>query len=142
MTTESVLVIVVAVVGAWNLGCGVGTDAATRLAYDLVENAAQLRQEGQELTFTHEPRSWPAGCNSGYTIELQESLHGPGAGGSLLVGCKGESNFREFGYSYSTTYHLNAVRVPVALRADKQAGEALQVTLAKHGTMADLIAVK
>jgi hypothetical protein len=59
-----------------------------------------------------------------------------------LVGCKGESDFREFGYSYSTTYHLNRVSVPVALRADKQPGEALQVTLARHGTTVDVIAVK
>jgi hypothetical protein len=140
MTTSAF--VIVAVVGASSVGCGLGTDAATRLAYDLVENAAQLRQEGQELTFAHAPRSWPAGCGSEYTIELQDSLHGPGAGGSLLVGCKGESDFREFGYSYSTTYHLNGVRVPVALRADKQAGEAIQVTLAKHGTTVDVIAVR
>lgn len=134
--------VLVAVVETANLGCGLGTDAATRLAYDLVENAEQLRQEGQELTFIHKPSSWPEGCKSGYTIELQDSLHRSGAGGSLLVGCKGESNFREFGYSYSTTYHLNAVRVPVALSVDKQAGEALQVTLAKHGTTVDVIAVQ
>ena len=141
--SQSALVFVlVAVVETANLGCGLGTDAATRLAYDLVKNAGQLRQEGQELTFTHEPSSWPEGCKSEYTIELQDTLRHPGAGGSLLVGCKGDSNFREFGYSYSTTYHLNAVRVPVALSADKQAGEALQVTLAKHGTTVDVIAVK
>ena len=59
-----------------------------------------------------------------------------------MVGCKGESNFREFGYGYSTTYHLNAVRVPAPLTVDKQAGDALPVTLAKHGTFVDVVAVK
>ena len=141
--SQSALVFVlVAVVETANLGCGLGTDAATRLAYDLVKNAGQLRQEGQELTFTHEPSSWPEGCKSEYTIELQDTLRHPGAGGSLLVGCKGESNFREFGYSYSTTHHLNAVRVPATLSADKQPGDALQVTLAKHGAVVDVVAVK
>jgi hypothetical protein len=125
-----------------SIGCGFGTDAATRLAYDVVEHAALMRQDGEELTFTHVPRSWPEGCSSGYTIELQESLHHPAAGGSLLVGCKGESNFREFGYSYSTTHHLNAVRVPATLSADKQSGDALQVTLAKHGAVVDVVVVK
>jgi hypothetical protein len=141
--TESALVFVLfAAVERANVACGFGTDAATRLAYDVVENAGQLRQEGQQLTFTHQPSSWPEGCKSGYTIELQDSLHHPDAGGSLLVGCKDEANFRELGYTYSTTYHLNAARVPVAVRADKQPGEALQVTLAKRRTTVDVVGVK
>ena len=132
----------IALIGTSSVNCGLGTDAATRLANDMVDNAARLQQDGQELTFTHVPRSWPEGCSSGYTVELQDSLRGPGRGGSLLVGCNGESRFREFGYSYATTSHLNAVRVPVALRAEKQAGEALQVTVAKHGAAVDVVAVK
>jgi hypothetical protein len=136
------LAVSLGIAGLFSAGCGLGTDAATRLAYDVVENAASIHQDGQQVTFTHVPHAWPEGCGSGYTIELQESLHHPASGGSLLVGCKGESNFREFGYSYSTTYHLNAVRVPATLRADKQAGDALQVTLSKHGAIVDVVAVK
>lgn len=78
------------IVGLFSAGCGLGTDAATRLANAIVENAASLRQEGQRVTFTHMPHAWPEGCASGYTIELQETLHHPASGGSLLVGCKGE----------------------------------------------------
>jgi hypothetical protein len=66
----------------------------------------------------------------------------PASGGSLLVGCKGEANFRSFGYSYSTTHHLNAVRVPEELSADKEFGAPLRVTLRKQGATIDLVAIK
>lgn len=87
------LAVSVGIFGVLSIGCGFGTDAATRLAYDVVENAAMMRQDGEELTFTHVPRSWPEGCSSGYTIELQESLHHPAAGGSLLVDVKASQTF-------------------------------------------------
>jgi hypothetical protein len=130
------------VIAGLTIGCGFGSDAATRLADDVVEHAALLRTNGQELTFTHSPRPSPEGCESGYTVELQDSLRGSGAGRSLRIGCKGDSHFRELGYSYTTTYHLNAVRVPAALSVDKQVAEALQVTLAKHGAVIDVVSVK
>ena len=113
----AVLAAVVALAGS---ACVLITDAATRLGQDLAENAALLQRESRaERMFLHQPRSWPSGCEGGYTVTLQESLHHPSSGGSLLVGCKGERNFQTLGYSYSTTYHLNAVRVPKELSADK-----------------------
>jgi hypothetical protein len=119
------------------------TDAATRLGKDIVEHAAVLHQEsGADRAFLHRPRSWPAGCQAGYTVTLQESLHHPTSGGSLLVGCKGEANFETLGYSYSTTYHLNAVRVPRELAADKAAGTPLRVTLRKLGNAIEVVEVK
>jgi hypothetical protein len=72
-------------------------------------------------------------------VTFQESLHHPQSGGSLLVGCKGESNFNALGYSYSTTYHLNAVRVPVELSAEKNAGAAVRVTLRKGPNDIDVV---
>ena len=125
----------VAAVALTGSACVLITDAATRLGQDLVENAALLQREsGAERMFSHQPRSWPAGCEGGYIVTLQESLHHPSSGGSLLIGCKGESNFLALGYSYSTTYHLNAVRVPKELSADKNAGAFLRVTLRKQGS--------
>jgi len=137
---SSVLTAVVGLVGG---ACVLMTDAATRLGQDLVENAALLQQDsGAERSFTHQPRSWPSGCQAGYTVTLQESLHHPARGGSLLVGCKGEPNIQAFGYSYSTTYHLNAVRVPKELSADKKPGESLRVTLRKQDGVIDVVNVE
>jgi len=85
------------------------------------------------------------GCGdrrAGYTVTLQESLHHPSGGGSPLVGCKGERNFQALGYSYSTTYHLNAVRGPKELSADKNAGGPLRVTLRKEGSAIDVVKVE
>ena len=100
------------------------------------------RDPGVERTFVHEPHSWPEGCSAGYVVKFQASLKHPASGGSLLVGCKGEANFRALGYSYSTTYHLNAVRVPIEVSADKDAGASLHVTLRKQGDTVDVVAIK
>lgn len=81
-------------------------------------------------------------CQADYTVTLQESLQHPSSGGSLLIGCKGEPNFQAVGYSYSTTYHLNAVRVPTELSADKRAGAPLRVTLRKQGDVIDVVDVE
>ena len=131
------------VLGLAGTACVLVTDAATRLGEDLVENAAVLQRDGgAERMFSHQPRSWPSGCQADYTVTLQESLQHPGSGGSLLIGCKGEPNFQAVGYSYSTTYHLNAVRVPKALSADKRAGSPLRVTLRKQGDVIDVVGVE
>ena len=124
-------------------GCSLMTDAATRLGQDVVENATALKSDSAaERTFEHEPRSWPEGCEEGYTVTFQESLHHPASGGSLLIGCKGTANFRRLGYSYSTTYHLNAVRVPRELSADKAVHASLQITLRKEGALIDVVGIK
>jgi hypothetical protein len=125
------------------MGGALITDAATRLGYDVVKNAKMLRRDsGVECTFIHKPRSWPEGCSAGCTVVFQSSLNHPASGGSLLLGFKGEANFRAFGYSYATTYHLNAVRVPIELSADKEKGASLQVTLRKQGDTVDVVAIK
>jgi hypothetical protein len=124
-------------------GCELLTDAATRLGLEIIEQAETLRQEtGLERRFDHQPRSWMEGCSGAYTVKLQESLHHPASGGSLLIGCKGSRNFRALGYSYSTTTHLNAVRAPQELNADKPADAPLRVTLRKHGTVIEVAAIE
>lgn len=134
---------VVSLLGLVVGGCVLFTDAATRLGNDVVENAASLRADPRfERTFTHVPRSWPEGCDADYTVTFQESLHHPATGGSLLVGCKGELNFQTLGYSYNTTYHLNAVRVTHALSVEKRRGSALEVTLRKQGAAIEVTALR
>jgi hypothetical protein len=86
------------VIGLVSCACVLITDAATRLAEDVVENAALLQREpAVERTFLHQPRSWPSGCDTGYIVRFQESLKHPTSGGSLLIGCKGEATFKALG---------------------------------------------
>jgi hypothetical protein len=119
--------------------CGdVLTDAATRLGTDVVRHADALRKSTEsELTFVHQPKSSPEGCKGSYGITFQESLHHPASGGALVVRC-GEEDAGP-GYSYSTTYHLNAVRVPAELSIEKTAGADLTLTLRKNGDAIDLV---
>lgn len=130
-------------VGLITSGCWLVTDAATRLAAEVVENAALLRAEAaEERTLLHQPRSWPEGCWGEYTVTFQESLHHPVSGGSLLVGCKGTPNFRRLGYNYTTTSHLNAVRVPGEVRVEKEAGAVLRVIIRKQGERIEVVGVQ
>jgi len=136
------LIAVVALVGVSG-ACVLITDGATRFAEDLRVNAGLLRwASGSERVFVHSPLSWPSGCEGDYAVELQESLHHPESGGSLLIGCKGTATFVKAGYSYSTTSHLNAVRVPKRLRVDKAAGESVRVTLRKRDGAVDIAAIE
>ncbi len=136
----------VAGLAAWGAAvssCLLITDAATRLANDLRDGSGNLRRsELQELRVVHHPRAHPEGCDGAYEVTLQESLHHPGSGGSLLVGCVGSVDFASFGYSYSTTYHLNYVRVPKELRISKPAGAPLAVVLRKTPGTVDVVALE
>jgi hypothetical protein len=123
-------------------GCAF-TDAATRLGNEVVQNAASLRAESRsERTFTHRPRSWPEGCSADYSVTFEESLHHPASGGALLVGCKGELYSKALRYTYRTTYHLNAVRVPHTLSIEKRSGSTLEVTLRKQDDAIEVAALR
>lgn len=124
-------------------GCVLVTDAATRLAEDVVQNAGILKGSlASERAFVHHPKSWPSGCKAAYTIVFQEGLHHPARRGSLLVGCAGESSFDALGYSYSTSYHLTAVSVPQELSIAKKAGSDLKVTLRKQREGIEVIRIE
>lgn len=127
----------------WSPGCTFMTDAATRLAYDVVREAGELRRsDDAERTFEHVPLASPEGCDGAYNVRFQESLHHPQSGGSILVGCKGSENFGRYGYSYGTTYHLNAVRVPVSLSVEKAMGETVRITLRKNGGAIEVVRIE
>ena len=137
--THRVIGAVLAVIAAvLVMGCdSFLTDAATRLAYDLEAGARSLRAESAtELVFDHKSKSWPEGCKGDYNVTLQ-------AGGSLLVGCVGEPNYTQLGYSYSTTYHRRFVRVPRELRVAHSPAEATRITLRKgNGDIIDVVALQ
>ena len=104
-------------------GCSFMTDAATRLAYDIVRNAHTLKSSADmDRTFVHHPASSPSGCSGTYQVTFDSS-------GGLSISC--DKSYPQV--SYSTTYHRNAVTVPAQLSIRKNAGEPLNVTLHKQG---------
>jgi hypothetical protein len=130
------------------IGCGLlvsgcMTDAATRLADDVVKNARVLeRSSATERAFIHYPRSSPYGCKSDYTVIFQCSLEHPAHGGMLVIGCKEDAQFHTLGFSYTTTYHLNAVRVPMQISVEKPADAPLRVLLHKYENGIEIIGVE
>ena len=140
---RSALLALLALGGTAPAGCGdFLTDAATRLATEIVREANRLRKSGgSERTFVHHPKASPEGCSGPYGVTFQSSLEHPERGGSLLVRC-GDPATTKAGYHFGTTYHLNEVRVPVELRAEKAQGTDLKVTLRKVEGGIDLVAVE
>lgn len=111
--------------------CGLPlTDAATRLAGDIETGAQRLRQSpARQLEIYHIPAAFPEGVSGRYEVTLQESLHHPRRGGSLLVGNLESYTYSLRGYNWSTSAHLNEVRVPRELHVVKPAGAPLWVLL-------------
>lgn len=117
-------------------GCGLPlplTDGATRLAEEIGYAAKRLRHSpSTSIEIEHSPYPFPEGVKGRYEIRFQESLHHPGSGGSLLVSDLDSRGHKLHGYNWSTTYHLNYVRVPGKLSIRKQAGEATVVVLERR----------
>ncbi len=101
------------------------SDSATRLAYQIRDEAAALRSSGENTrTFEHRPKSWPDGPDGDYRIEFV----GPP---EQTDGRRGLMTAKSYdGPLWSrTTYHLNYVRVPQPLKAAHRKGEPTLVTL-------------
>jgi len=103
------------------------TDGATRLAGELRDAAAQLRSSGAtHSVMTHLPRAHPEGCAAAYSLLLAERS-------SIVIWCRpslGAAPTR----SYTTTYHLNFVRVPERFEVEKGQGESTMIDLEmRHG---------
>lgn len=116
-------------------GCGPPlTDGATRLAGDLGCAAKKLHRDTTQssLEVEHHPVAIPDGIKGRYEVVFQASLDHPRAGGSLLVGDLDSPNYQKWGYNWSTTSHLNHVRVPNELRIQKNAGDSLVVVLERR----------
>ena len=102
------------------------SDAATRLAYELRNEAAKLRVSGQTTrTFEHRPKSWPDGISGAYRIEIIEGPTSPRPG-HRSIGVARNLTDRTW---YATSYHLNFVEVPKDLVVSHQKAEPTIVTL-------------
>ncbi|MES1166757.1 MAG: hypothetical protein ABUL68_02030 [Pseudomonadota bacterium] len=101
------------------------SDSATRLAYQIRDEAAALRRSGETTrTFAHRPKSWPDGPDGDYRIEFI----GPA---DLADGRRGLMTAKSYDGPLwsSTTYHLNFVRVVPPLKVAHRKGEPTYVTL-------------
>jgi hypothetical protein len=102
------------------------SDAATRLAYQIRDEAAALRKSGEATrTFQHRPRSWPEGISGDYRIEITETRTSPGPGHRSI----GVARSLTAPTWYATSYHLNFVEVPKDVAVAHRRGEATTVTL-------------
>jgi hypothetical protein len=112
-------------------GCGLPlTDGATRLAGDIGDAAKKLRESrAPRIEIQHKPIARPEGVKGRYEVVMQPSLNHPRSGGSLLVRDLDSPEYKNHGYNWSTSSHLNFVRVPRELRVTKSAGEPIVIVL-------------
>ena len=109
------------------------SDAATRLAYEIRDEAAALRRSGApKHTFEHRPKAWPDGVAGDYRIEIIETRTAPRPG-HRSIGVARNLTGQTW---YATSYHLNFVDVPKDLVDAHKKGEPTLVTLElKDGTV-------
>ncbi len=102
------------------------SDAATRLAYQIRDEAGALRRSGETIrTFEHKPKSWPEGISGAYRIEIIETKTSPRPG-HRSIGVARNLTERPF---YWTSYQLNYVDVPKDVAVSHQKGEPTIVTI-------------
>ena len=103
-------------------GCDFGTDAATRIAYDLERESAALRRSGETMrTFIHKPKPTPEGITGPFTLRL---------GRSLSIS------------KYHASYHSNFVEVPTTLVVRKGDGEAFEIVLTRVGNRIEVTGLR
>jgi hypothetical protein len=116
-----------------------GSDAATRLAYQIRNEALLLRASGASTrTFAHQPRSWPEGVSGPYRIEIKSTRTDPYPGHRSIGVAR---NLTESPW-YWTSYHLNYVDVPGDVEAAHQKGEPTLVSLEMKNGKVLLTALK
>jgi hypothetical protein len=102
------------------------SDAATRLSYQIRDEAASLRRSGAATrTFEHRPTAWPDGVSGDYRIEFTETKTSPLRGHRSIGVAR---NLTEQTW-YATSYHLNFVVVPKDLVVSHRKGEPTIITL-------------
>ena len=107
-------------------GCDVGTDAATRLAYDIERGAGRLgREDGAKYSIKHETPSRSGECTGPYAVQLDKV-------GALIVWCKDAAGRTVS--SHSTSYHARFVDAPQTYNLEKPAGTVLTIDIERrHG---------
>jgi len=108
--------------------CGIGTDAATRLAYDIEAGADRLGKEaGARYDVQHRTPSRTGECVGPYTVQLDKV-------GALIIWCKDVVGNTVS--SHSTSYHARFVDTPQTYILDKPAGATLSIELERRESRA------
>jgi hypothetical protein len=107
-------------------GCGVFTDPATRIAFDIEAGAARLSaKEGASYTIRHAVPSKSGECTGPYKIRFDKV-------GALIIWCE-DADGRTIS-SHSTSYHTRFVDTPKTYIVDKPAKSMLLITTERrHG---------
>jgi len=123
-----------AILLAASAACGIGTDAATRLAYDIEAGAGRLgAQAGARYTIRHATPSKPGECTGPYTVQLDKV-------GALIIWCKdGTGNTIS---SHSTSYHARFVDTPRTFIVDKPPRSTLEIDLERRAVRAVIADVR
>ena len=115
-------------------GCGLATDAATRLAYDIEAAVDDLgNEDGSTYTIHHATPSYPDQCTGPYKVQLDQV-------GAMIIWCKDAAG--ETVSSHSTTYHARFVETPETFLIDKGEGETLFIDLERSGGRAVIVGVR
>lgn len=116
--------LIAAVLATVTAGCGVFTDAATRLGYDLKAGAARLgSRAGATYRIEHETPSSPGQCAGPYKVQIDKV-------GALIVWCYNEAG--QTVSSHSTSLHGSFVDTPRTWIVDKPAGSTLLIDLERQ----------
>jgi hypothetical protein len=104
--------------------CDIGTDAATRLAYDIEASSGRLgKTPGDKYIIQHHAPSKPGECMGPYTVQIDKV-------GALIIWCKDTTGHTVS--SHSTSYHSRFVETPQTYILDKPTGATLAIYLERR----------
>jgi hypothetical protein len=115
-------------------GCDIGTDAATRLAYDIEAGSNRLgKGAGAKYSIEHKTPSKAGECAGPYTVQLDKV-------GAMIIWCR--DNVGKAVSSHSTSYHGRFVDTPQTYLLEKPAGGTLIIDLERRDGRAVVVGVR
>jgi hypothetical protein len=115
-------------------GCDIGTDAATRLAYDIEAGTSRLGKEaGAKYSIEHKTPSKAGECAGPYTVQLDKV-------GAIIIWCRDAAG--KTVSSHSTSYHARFVDTPQTFILEKPAGGTVTIDLERRDDRAVLVSVR
>lgn len=106
-------------------GCGVTTDPATRIAYDIEAKVGQLASE-EDATFVirHQTPSLKGQCDGPYKVQFDEV-------GALIIWCNDSAGQNVS--SHSTSYHARFVDTRETRIVEKARGSTRSIRIERNG---------
>ncbi len=115
-------------------GCDIGTDAATRLAYDIEAGTSRLgKGAGAKYSIEHKTPSKADECAGPYTVQLDKV-------GAMIIWCRDAAG--QTVSSHSTSYHARFVDTSQTFIMEKTAGETLTIDLERRDNRAVIVGIR